>query len=251
MSNGLPGIELGSNWTPLTRNVIVTLFAIYVVQLLAGGEGGPVQQLFAWYDFGAGFHPWQVATAFLLSGPSPLSAVFEWLAIFFFLAPVAGMLGNRRLAQALGVSWLVSVVVAATLVATGVVTAAYPFMGVGPLVAALVGLFGFLMPNAVIRIYFVLPIKAVWIAWGTGLIAFLFFLYARDLGTSLTFFAWGGAAAWLAVQNGALRRLSLRWKKRQIERRLSRFEVIEGGRTERRPPAPGGKRESSRDDWVH
>ncbi|MDP2312558.1 MAG: hypothetical protein Q8P41_06600 [Pseudomonadota bacterium] len=244
MANGLPGLDLGSNWTPLTRNVIVTLFAIYVVQLLSQGA---ITDLFAWQPFGAGFQPWQVVTAFLLGSPDPLWAVLDWLALFFFLAPVENLIGRRGLVQALGVAWAVAVAVSATLIALGVVGMAGPYMGIGPFLAALLGLFGFLMPQAQIRIYFVLPIKAIWIAWATGLLSFLYLLASRDLGSALTFFAWGGASVWLAIRNGAARRFQLRWKKRQVERKLSRFEVIEGGRTPEKRP----KRGSDPGDWVH
>ncbi len=242
MANGLPGLDLGSNWTPLTRNVIVTLFAIYVAQLLSGGV---IEGLFAWQPFGAGFKPWQVATSFLLGGPTPLAAVLDWLVLFFLLAPVDGLLGRRALVQALGVSWVVTVVASAVLLATGLVGPSV-FLGLGPFLTALVALFGFMVPNAQFLLFFVVPVRAIWLAWGSGLLAFLYLLYSRDLGSSLLFFAWGGASAWLAIRNGALRRTQLKWKKRQIERKLSRFEVIEGGRNERRP-----KRSSDPNDWVH
>ncbi|MDP2308853.1 MAG: hypothetical protein Q8P18_22720 [Pseudomonadota bacterium] len=241
MANGLPGLDFGSNWTPLTRNVIVTLFAIYVVQLLSGGV---IQDLFAWQAFGAGFKPWQIVTAFLL-GPTPLSAVLSWLVLFFVLAPVDNLLGRRGLLQALGVSWVCGVVASSLLLAAGFVSA--PFMGLGPVVAVLITLFGFLMPNAQFLLMFIVPVRAIWLAWGTGLMSFLYMLYSRDLSSSLQFFAWTGAAVWMAVRNGGMRRVSLRWKRRQVERKLSRFQVIEGGRTaEKRPKGGGGP-----GDWVH
>ncbi len=246
MANGLPGLDLGSNWTPLTRNVIVTLFAIYVVQLLSGGV---IQDWFAWQPFGAGFRPWQVATAFLLGGPSPLSAVLDWLVLFFVLAPIDHLLGRRAMLQGLGAAWVVTVVVSSVLLALGAITITAPFMGLGPALAALITVFGFLMPNAQFLLFFVVPVRAVWLAWGTGLLSFLYLLYSRDLGSSLLFFAWGGASLWMALRGGGMRRLSLRWKKRQVERKLAHFEVIEGGRT------TGTERPSKRGrdpgDWVH
>ncbi|MFN7143909.1 MAG: hypothetical protein ACK4YP_09050 [Myxococcota bacterium] len=245
MANGLPHLDPGSNWSPLTRNVIVTLFAIYVVQLLSGGA---MVDLFAWQPFGAGFKAWQVATAFLLGGPNPITAVLLWLGLFFFLAPVDNMLGRRALFQALGVSWVVAVVVSAALLATGAIGMAGPYLGLGPFLTALVALFGFLLPNAQILLFFVIPVRAIWLAWISGLLSFLFLLYARDLGSSLVFFAWGGAAAWFGLRNGAMRRMQLKWKKHQIERKLARFEVIEGGRTS---SGRTKQRSSDPNDWVH
>jgi len=242
MANGLPGLDLGSNWTPLTRNVIVALFVIYVAQLLSGGV---LTDLFAWRPFGGGFKAWQVATAFLLGGPTPFSAVLDWLVLFFLLAPVDGILGRRGLVQALGVTWASTVVVSTALLAAGLLSPTV-FLGIGPFLTALVAIFGFSMPNAQFLLFFVVPVRAVWLAWGSGLLSFLYLLYSRDLGSSLLFFAWGGASVWLWLRNGALRRTQLRWKRKTIERKLARFEVIEGGRTER--PA---KRGSDPGDWVH
>jgi hypothetical protein len=241
--NGIPGLNLGANWTPLTRNVIVALFVIYVAQLLSGGV---LDSLFAWQAFGDGFRPWQVVTAFLLGGPTPLVAVLDWLFLYFMLAPVDGLLGRRGLVQALGFAWVVGVLVTAALLATGLVGVSAPFLGLGPLLAALVALFGFSMPNAQFLLFFVIPVRAVWLAWGTGLLSFLYLLYAREVSSSLTFFAWGGTWAWMTLQSGVLRRASLRWKKARIERKLARFEVIEGGRTDRRP-----KRGRDPGDWVN
>lgn len=242
MANGLPGLDLGSNWTPLTRNVIVALFAIYVVQLLTSPM---LVDLFAWQPFGQGFQAWQVATAFLLGGPTPISAILSWMVLFFLLAPMDAILGRRGLVQALGVTWAGSVVVSAALLAAGILNPSI-FLGIGPLLTALVALFGFTQPQARILLFFIIPVRAIWFAWGSGLLTFLSLLYAQDLGASLYFFAWASAAAWLSIRNGALRRTHLRWKKRSIERKLSRFEVIEGGRT-----GPRKKRSSDPNDWVH
>jgi membrane associated rhomboid family serine protease len=241
MANGLPTVDFGSNWTRLTRNVIVTLFVIYVVQLVTRGG---VDALFAWQPFGQGFQPWQVATSFLLNG-TPISALFSWLALYFFLAPVDSALGRRGLVQSMGITWALSVVIAAALAAAGIINQGV-FLGPAPILTALVALFGFTHPGAQILLFFIIPVRAVWLAWGSGLLAFLFFLYFLDIYSTLSFAAWGVSAGWLAVRNGALRHWQLRMKRRQIERKLSKFEVIEGGRTERRP-----RRGQEPSDWIH
>ena len=102
MSNGLPMPDLGANWTPLARNVIVGLFVIYVAQLLSGGLA---ETWFGWQPFADGFRPWQVLTHVFL-GSSPWYTVLDWVVLFFVLAPLDGMLGRRALVQMLGATWV-------------------------------------------------------------------------------------------------------------------------------------------------
>jgi hypothetical protein len=238
--NGIPGLNLGANWTPLTRNVLLTLFGVYVAQQLSGGRA---DALFAWQPFGDGFQPWQIVTSFVLGG-DPVYTVLDWLVLYFVLAPVDGMLGRRGLVQSVAVTWATGVVITSVLLALGLVGGVHA--GIGPLLAALVAIFGFMMPNAQFLLFFIIPVRAIWLAWGTGLMSFLFLLWGKDIGSSLTFFGWVGATAWMAVRGGALRRFQLRWKKSRIERKLARFEVIEGGRT-----GPRTKRTRDPNDWVN
>ena len=44
-STGVPGPNMGPNWTPLARTVIVGFFALYVLQLLLRGT---LEQYLAW-----------------------------------------------------------------------------------------------------------------------------------------------------------------------------------------------------------
>ena len=241
-STGVPGLNLGPNWTPLTRTVLVGFFAIYVVQLLLRGT---LEAWLAWQPIGEGFAPWQPFTSFLLQGPTPITALIDWIVLYFLLAPLEGILGRKGFLQAIGLCWAVAVAATLALLATGLVQQVGMVLGISPLISALFALFGFLMPNAVIMLMFVLPIRAIWIAWGTGLLTFLFLLYSHELSSALAFFAWGGAWLWIAMRGGGYRRLMLRWKKSRIERQLSRFEVIEGGRGD------GVKKKSGTDDWIH
>jgi membrane associated rhomboid family serine protease len=231
-SQGMPRLDLGGNWTPLVRNVILTLFVIYVAQLLAPAT---VEGLFAWQPFGAGFRPWQVLTAFFL-GYDPIGSVLSWLTLYFFLPLLEGTLGLRRLAWATLFSWFFAVV--ATIAALALGIASVPFVGCGPILLAYSALFGFLMPETEFRLFFVLPLKAKWIGWGGGLLAFLFFLASHNTVTAVPFFAWVGAWVWAGSQGGAFRRMRLQAQRRKVERQISRLQVIEGGK-----PKP--------DSWVN
>lgn len=242
---GLPPTpSLGANWTPLTRNVLVGLFALYVVQLLSNGV---VAAWLAWWP-GATFGPWQPFTSFILPGPRPLDAIFDLILIYFTLAPLDSILGRRQLAYALGASWATAALLGILATGLGFLPHLAPAYGLTALCAALVMLLGSMMPGATFLAFFVLPVKAIWLAWGTGLLCLLNLVYYRELGAALPFFAWLGAWGYVTVRGGSFRRLSLRWKKHQIERKLAKFEVIEGGRT-------GGKTTSRKsgtsDDWIH
>lgn len=224
-SQGMPRIDLGGNWTPLVRNVLLLLFGIYVVQML-GGER--FLEFFAWRPFGAGFQPWQVLTAFFLGG-EPISAILTWLTLFFFLPLLESTLGRRDLFWATAFSWFFSVVATFAGLALGLPDGI--FLGAGPILVAYTALFGFLLPEVQFLLFFVLPLKAKWIGWGGGLLSFLYFLYTPSNVTSLTFFAWVAAWLWVGWRNGALRRFRLQAERRRVERKLSRLQVIEGGKT--------------------
>ncbi len=226
--NGVPGLNLGDNWTPLARAVILTKFGIFVAQMVSRQA---LDQWLAWQPFGEGFYPWQVVTALALSPYHPWSAFLEWLGLFFLLAPVERALGRTGLVRALGASWLLAV----TLTVVGVLTGLFDdlgFVGVSALLGALLAHFGFTNPHATVYIFFVVPVRASLLAWGTGLIAFLFLLYAPSTWTGLAFFAWGGAWAWHAVPTRRLGAAFGRWRRSRAERDLRRFQVIEGGRRE-------------------
>ena len=242
--NAMAGLNLGDNWTPRTRNVLLALFTLYVAQLLLPGV---LETWLAWQPSGQGFLPWQPLTAFVLGGPTPFTACLEWLAVFFLLAPVERGLGTRDAWFGLGAAWASAVVLGLVLTAVGAVTVpAGGFLGLAPLLAALVGFFGWANPGARILLAFIIPVRADLVAWATGLLSFLYLLYARDLGSALAFGAWAGAWAWMRLGGtGALRRWGLHARRRKIERDLRKFEVIDGGR------ASGAPRRTKPEEWVN
>ncbi len=223
-SQGMPQIDLGGNWTPLVRNVLITLFVVYVVQLI-GGE--PFTTLFAWQPFGPEFRPWQVITAFFL-GLGPISTVFGWLMLFFFLPLLENTLGLRNLGFATLFAWFFSVVCTFICLAFGLPDTT--FLGSGPILLAYTALFGFLLPDLRFLLFFVIPVKASWLGWGSGLLSFLYLLFQPSNITALSFFAWVGAWLWAGGRNGAFRRFRLEAQRKRVERRVSRLEVIEGGK---------------------
>lgn len=236
----------GFDVTDLTKRVLVALVGLYIGQLvLTEWVGLPLVSWLAWQWAPAGtFYPWQVVTAYLLNGPTPLAAFFDWLAIFFFLGPAERALGRRGLLRSVLVTLAISAVLGFVLLLTGAVTARGPFIGLNPLITALIVVFGLANPNASILLFFVLPIKAAWIAWGSGLFALLNFLAFRDLDSALWLTGWfGGYATIRAWQAGGWNKLVGRASKAvgksqaaprrgpdaATRARRRGFEIIEGG----------------------
>lgn len=229
-----PVFDLTQNWSTLTRNVLIVLVGVYFAQLAA-------PELFTrylmWLPLGGGFQPWQVVTSFFVQG-TPFQAFFGWLAVFFFLTPVHRDLGPRTFWQATGAIWAGSVLLTLGAMALGVVEGGQ--FGFTAFITMLIGFFGFRNPNAQIYFYFV-PLRAIWLAWADGALSLLWLLYAPSPITLLPLLFWAGSWLWCNVDGGGMRRARLKWKRRQVEKKLARFEVIEGGRDERKRP----------EDWVN
>lgn len=214
---------LQQNLTPLSRNLLIGSFLIYMVQLATGGV---LEHYLGWQGFGSGFQPWQLVTAFLLTGPDPRTAFFGWLAIFFFVATVDGVLGRRKLGYAMLSVWVGTVVSTLVLAATGLL----PFkayVGYEPFSLALITLFGFYMGSSQIRLWFVLPVPAVVFAWGSGVYALMWFVYAPSNYTWMDVAAWISAAIFQFVDQGGFRRMKVQRQRAKVERR---FAVHEGGK---------------------
>lgn len=214
---------LQQNLTPLSRALLIGSFLIYVAQLATRGL---LDHLLGWQVVGFGFAPWQPLTSFLLSGPDPRGAVFGWLGIFFFVAPVQSMLGTRKLGYAMLATW--AAVVVSTLGLTALGLPFEPYVGAEPLILALCCLFGFYMPGQNILLAFVVPIRGLWFAWGSGLYALLWLVYAPTNHTWMDVAAWCAAFAFQYVDLGGIRRHRVARQRRTIERR---FAVHQGGKS--------------------
>lgn len=217
---------LQQNLTPLSRNLLIGSFILYIAQLATRGL---LDTFLGWQDFGSGFFPWQPITSFLLTGPDPRSAFMGWLGIFFFVATVQRVLGNRKLGYAMLATWAGTVVSTLVLQATGVL-GFIPYMGYEPLLLALVCLFGFYLGSANILLMFVLPIQAIWFAWGSGLYALLWLVYQPSNFTWMSVAAWLSAFVFQFVDQGGIRRFRVKRQRAQVERR---FAVHEGGKSPR------------------
>jgi membrane associated rhomboid family serine protease len=109
--------------------------------------------------------------------PGPLGLILGCLSIFWFAPDLAGEWGSRRFLAVFG-----GVVLAAAigtclvaLVDRPVLTHAY--LGIWPLVTALVVAWGLWFPDRVVRLFFVLLIRGWWLAWLTVAITVVYAVY--------------------------------------------------------------------------
>lgn len=243
MRRGMQMTGGGFQFTQLSKTVLMALVGLYVVQLLAESWIGlPVIATFAWLPFGAGFEPWQPFTAFFLNG-SPTRAFFDWLFIFFILPAVEPLFTREQLKRFAGFTYLGCIVFGFALLLLGAVQVRGAWLGIEPILAGLLVLFGLSRPNATIYLMFIIPIKASWVAWGSGLLCLLNLLAERELGSAMWMGGWLCGYAWL--RGGimpTIRKTLLRYKHAQTKRKLAKFDVIEGGR---------GWGTSGDDDLVH
>ena|GEM_PF-975139 len=240
----------GPSFTPLSKMVLGTLLAIYILQLVAQNMLGlPVFEMLAWQPFRGGFQPWQPFTAWFLNG-TPMRAFFDWLFLFFLLPIVETMYTRDRLLRMAVTTLVGSVLFGLVMVLTGMVPVQSMWFGPEPWLTALLVIVGFTRPNMTFYLMFVLPIRASWMAWGSGLMALLYLLSGRDINSAMWMGGW--VCGYAMVQGGVpkgLKKWWLRQKAKKVEKRLSQFDILEGGAENTGKPRgwnpPGG------DDIVH
>lgn len=158
----------------------------------------------------------------------PIDLIFGGLVIWFFGPPLAMAWGDRRfLLTLLGITVAAAL---ATLIASILLFAVpRPYLGIWPIVDALVILWALRNPDQQVLIYFVLPVSGrvmAWITVGTNAL-FLLWAVARDgLAGLVGFmpFITAMAIAW-ALAGGRIglpRRWRLGWRDWQMERQLRR-----------------------------
>ena len=237
--------------------LLVVLFVTYTLaqlpfsrpligQLILSGEGL------------AQFELWRLVTYALVPIAGPFWFLIGLLILFMFGRDVYRVLGRRRFWPMLFSGVLVGSTVAAVVQWTvsffgGGAFADHRFpviQGDETLLTILIAAFAILYPNAVIRLFFVLPIRAASFLWLEVLVAFVFgFLPTLDLAGFLGLCAAIGTT-WVGLNGGpkrGLREFRLRIEKRLIEWRLKRL------RKKRKlhivKPDAGG--DARRDPWVH
>jgi len=223
--------------TPVTRNVLVALFALYVIELTSANVLGLPTTLLAWSGFGRGFALYQPLTRYLVQGNGVIGVVIAGVVLYFFLPVVERLFRPAQLVEALVAGAIGGTALGLLLDAVGLLHGTA--RGWSVLVEVLVVLFGLRLPNAEIRLFFILPIQARILVWGAALIGFLMLLATMDLTSADFFGTLLGAVGWWHTRGPAGRRRRLLRDASRIEKELDRFTVLPGGR--------GGRD----DDMVH
>lgn len=223
----LPPLSNGS------RNLLIGLFVAYAVELILRNTLGLPIDALVWMPFGSGFAPWQPLTRYLVQGNDVFNVILLGLMLYFLLPTLERLFSRRQIAEGALAAALGGTALAfgADLVGLG----RGPTFGLHPVLPALLVLFGLAMPNAIVRLFFVLPVPARIIAWGTGAVALLYFLASPSLATADLLGAWVGAVAWWFSRGPGGRRRQLL---RQGDQVRSQLRVLEGGKggSGKRPP---------------
>ncbi len=152
------------------------------------------------------------------------------LFFYFFSGPVERYMGTRRFVTYWVLAALGGVVLGQPL--SLVYGLDQPFVGPMPGLMGLIVLFGLAFREARILLMLVLPVKGVWIAAITAIMAVLALLakfnpaaayWCGAIGVAFLFYK-----GWLDLLD--LKVLQLRVREYRLKRKLKRFRVIEGGR---------------------
>jgi membrane associated rhomboid family serine protease len=226
--------------------LLAVVFATYAMQFFATTAGVPESlrlDPLAW----RGWQLWRVV-AYPLAGYGPASVwiLLELLVLYWFARDLRAGLGARRFWSLLAVAGIAAGAAAVALDALAAFTFGQltpePFslmQGQRTLIAIAIAAFASRNADAVIYLFFVLPVRAGAFVWISVLIAFTGFLATKDLGglaglwtaTAIAF-----ARARPAGGRTTLGRLRLRWNEAILRwrldrlRRRSRFRVVDGDR---------------------
>lgn len=217
------------------------LFVTFVLQFFAATAALPAALRLTpavW----TGWQLWRlVSYPFAGFGLPDLWFVLELVILFFFARDVRARLGARRFwSTCVGVGALAGA--AACLAALAWPALAHglgmPFQlmqGQRLLMAVMLAAFGALAPDAVVYLFFVLPVRARYFPLVGLVLAFVAFLATRDL-PGLVGVAAATGATWMWLRPGSLRRWRLKVERGIAHARLRRLErrrgwrVLDGGR---------------------
>ena len=227
-----PPMQFHIPFTPLTKKLLIGLIILYVVELILGQAFLPLSD-FAWHA-DEQFKIWQPITAFLVLDVPPFSPIrflLSMLGLVFFLPPAEQSYRTKGLQRILALSIGLSIAFGAICMVTSIVNYG-TYFGLEAFIAALLAVFCFTRPNATILLFFILPIKAEWIGWFSGLISFLFLIAHRDIGSAVHLAGWTAGLVFLAMKRkGPLKEIYKQtFGKRRASKKPFDFTLIEGGK---------------------
>jgi hypothetical protein len=214
---------------------------------------------------------WQLATYAFIGYSSSILIILELLGVLLMAPQVYYGLGRRHFWRMMIGGAVVSAVVAVLFFYFTAQMAGWsspvPFslmQGQRVILIMLVAAFAFANPEAQIRLYFVIPIKARWILPLIFAVTFIYFLQSKDVGgfvglCTATAFTYvyrqsGGGKSWRWGRRD-LREMRLRLERWWIGKKLDRMKKKRGFRVipgDREGPRESGKPgDVKKGPWVH
>jgi membrane associated rhomboid family serine protease len=139
---------------------------------------------------------WRLVTHVFVE-PSPLSLIFQCLSLYWFGRDLADEWGSRFFLRLLGAVVVIGSVGTCLVALVDPAVLRWPHLGGWPVSSALVIAWGLEWPDRIVRIYFVLPIRGLWIAWLTVVLTVVFAIYDGWESHLPVLFAEGATLAWM------------------------------------------------------
>ncbi|WP_394834124.1 rhomboid family intramembrane serine protease [Pendulispora rubella] len=140
--------------------------------------------------------------------PNPLSLLFTCLGIYWFGSDLAGEWGSARFLTVLGGIAVSAAVFTCLLAQIDASVLPQHYLGSWACSCAMIVAWGLWFPDRVVRIYFILPIRGLWLAWLTVGLTVVYAIYAGWERYLPELLAEGSMLAWIYR-----RTLSARWAK--------------------------------------
>lgn len=213
------------------RNLLIGLFAVYVLELVCESNGIQLRSLLQWGELsGSGLlaAPWQPFSRYLVQGANVVNVVIQLLVLYLALPTMNDLVGERAIAPA-----FLAGVVGGTLLPLLVALLPLPLgtqalLGWGALVMVPFVLLGILRPNATVYLI-IFPVEARWILWGSLAVSLLGIIGYRSVASFEYLGVWLGTYLWWTQIRPSRTRRAREPDKPPVMRQRAQFQVIEGG----------------------
>lgn len=223
----------GSSLSSAGKKFLTIYGIIYIVQLIIEHWlNFPITKLL--YLDPNDFKIYQTITHIFIHDPkSPFGFLINAIVFYFFSSQVERSFGTGRfftLFYTAALSGAITGLLFAYLVPD--LLFSRPSLGMTPSLIAVIVVFGFLNPNASILLFFVLPVRAVYISYGTIIVTVLTLL--AKVNPYAAYHLGGIAAGYLFLKHPfnlfGFNRLYLLYLNWQHEKKKRKFNIVDGGK---------------------